>query len=307
MKSVIKIVGVMLCMLSVSFGKELQVKVVDENGLPIDGADVMVHYVGGPSETRNNGKTNKNGIFVSRGEVPYYRVELEINKEGYYMSQFRHQKDNPLPKDAEGEFQLALRKIGDPVAMYAKKVNMIFPSLDKEYGFDFEAGDSVKPHGIGTRDDVMFSAQKTFKDLFTYKGIVVVSFPQEKDGLLVDHTHIPGSVYLSAKQAPIEEPYKRITKIIRGRPIDKNQPNTPMYNYVFRVRSKVNGKDFLETANYGEIVGGMLVAAASNEPEAIAIRFAYYYNPTPNNTSLEFFRKKNLFKNLKQMEHVAHP
>jgi hypothetical protein len=297
----------MLCMLSASCGKELQVKVVDEEGSPVEGAEVMVHYVGGSSEKRNKGKTDKNGVFVSRGEVPYYRVELEINKVGYYMSQFRHKNSNSLPKDIEGEFKLVLRKMGDPVAMYAKKVNMIFPSLGEEYGFDFEAADWVKPHGTGARADVMFSAQKTFKDLFTYKGTVVVRFPEKKDGLLIDHTHISGSVYLSAKQAPVEGSYKRITKIIRGRPIDKNQPNTPMNNYVFRIRSKVNGKDFLETANYGKIVGGMLVAAASNEPEAIAIRFAYYYNPTPNNTSLEFFRKKNLFKNLKQMEHVAHP
>lgn len=306
MKMLVKIVTMMICTLSVACGKELQVKVVGEDGKPVENAEVVVSYIGYGPPTRINGETDQNGVFVSRSEAPKLRIELEVSKAGYYKSLFRHQLGNSLVKDTEGEYKLILRKIVKPVAMYAKKVNMVFPALGEEYGFDFEAGDWVKPHGKGNRADVFFLAEKTFKDMFRYKGTVTARFSGKKDGLLIDPTKILGSVFLSAKKAPLEDVYTQSSQIMRGKFADKNELNTPLHNYVFRARSEVRGKEIVK-ANYGRILGGMFVAAGSNDPNAIAVRFSYYFNPEVNDTSLEFARRENLFKNLKQMEHVTHP
>ena len=297
----------LLCLLSIACGREIEVKVIDEEGKPLEGAEVIVHYVGGPSEEVVKQLTNKNGVVHSRKTERVMRVELKVFKEGYYQSRFRHQHGNALPKDAEGEYRVVLRKIVNPVPMYAKRVNMIFPSLGKEYGFDFEVGDWVKPHGKGSQSDVFFLAEKSFNSMFNYRGHVTVRFPNLKDGLRIDSNKILESVFMSSKQALRDDDYLQKIDVVRGKPRDKNNPNTPLYNYVFRVRSKTGENGNITKSNYGRIMGGLFVAAGSDNPTAIAIRFEYYFNPKINDTSLEFASGSNLFKSLKKDERVRTP
>jgi hypothetical protein len=50
---------------------------------------------------------------------------------------------------------LVMRKIKQPVPLYAKKLSAIVPTYDKPVGFDFEAGDWVAPHGKGKSTDML--------------------------------------------------------------------------------------------------------------------------------------------------------
>lgn len=304
MKLIMLTLASVICMLMNACGKELKIEVIDEEGVPISGADIKIDYVDiGPPKIVN-GVTNAQGVFISRGEKVAHRVELFVTKDGYYTSKFRHKYANALPNTAEGVFKLTLRKKGKPSPMYAKKVNMIFPSVGDEYGFDFEKGDWVKPHGKGEISDVYFLAEKTVKSRFNRKSRLKVIFPNGNDGIIIDKTWVPGSVYQQVKRANIKAPYERKIEIKHTRSSNKMNNLPPAHNYVFRVRSKAkkNGENI--SANYGRIFGGFFLATGFTQEDKCAVRFMYFFNPKPNDTNLEFDRKLNLFKNLKREEFI---
>ena len=64
-----------------------------------------------------------------------------------------------------------LKKIGKPIAMYAKSVNLGMPIFDKPTGLDLMAGDWVAPYGKGINADVVFEAHL---DLFGVLDHMVV-------------------------------------------------------------------------------------------------------------------------------------
>ena len=296
----------MVCLLSIACGKELRVEVVDEDGKPVENAQVIVSYVSAGPADRVKGKTNKKGVFISQGDAPSMRIELEITKDGYYKSRFQHKYGNALPKDTEGTYKLILRKINNPVPMFAKAVDVLLPSLKQEYGFDFEVGDLVEPHGRGVHSDVYFWIDKSVRSVFDYEISLKVRFPEEMNGILVDKTRIPGSVYLSASKADKDALYKSTLDFYRSRGKQGKMGGLSKNNYIFRVRSEIMESSAIQS-NYGRIVGGINAVSAVDKPGKAAVRFAYYFNPKTDSISLEFKRKANLFKNLKRMEHIIHP
>ena len=48
----------------VACGREIRVKVIDEKGNPVEGAEIIVHYAGGPAEEIIKKTTNKDGIIL---------------------------------------------------------------------------------------------------------------------------------------------------------------------------------------------------------------------------------------------------
>lgn len=291
-------------MLMSACGKELKIEVSNEDGSAILNADIKVNYVDGGELKIVKGATNEKGVFISQGEKVAHRVELFVSKEGYYTSKFRHKYGNALPNTGEGIFKLILRKKGKMTPLYAKRVHLLLPSLGKKYGFDFEKGDWVTPHGKGVVADMFFHAEKKVTDMSNYRAVLTCEFANENSGIAIDPTWIPGSLYQQVKIADTKETFLSRLSIIREQVGFRESTNTPLHNYVFRTRTKIDKGDKLESANYGRILGGIDALPATAEPGVFAVNFMYFYNPEPNDPNLEFDRKLNLFKKLTREEHI---
>jgi hypothetical protein len=286
-------------------GKELRIKVYNEDGTPLSDANVVVRYVGSGPPIVNDGKSDENGVFMSHGKEAAYYIELFVDKEGYYTSKFRHQYATALRKNAEGDFKVTLRKKGEASPLYAKRVHLLLPSLNKKYGFDFEKGDWVSPHGNGAIADLFFHAEKKVVDMSNYRAVLTCEFTTNDDGIAVDSTWIPGSTYQQMKQIDPKGKFANRLKIVREQKGAKGGFNTPLHNYVFRVRTITDTQGVIKSANYGRFLGGIDALPATAEPDAFAVDFVYFYNAKPNDLNLEFDRKLNLFKNLTNDEHVS--
>ncbi len=53
-----------------------------------------------------------------------------------------------------------LKRIGKPIPMYARKVQIEIPEINKPVGFDLVEGDWVTPYGKGKQADFIFQAER---------------------------------------------------------------------------------------------------------------------------------------------------
>src|SRR5205814_8949098 len=90
-------------------------------------AGFLVHYGAGG-----------NGYYKSRGEI-----EFKTEKEG------RYQPWNPI-------VELVVKKIINPIPMYARRVECEIPILSEPVGFDLIAANWAPPHGPGKSNDLLF-------------------------------------------------------------------------------------------------------------------------------------------------------
>src|SRR5208282_902595 len=107
------------------------VTVLDEAGQPVAGADVgMSYYVPPPSgeneaSDKIHGLTDTNGIVrLTHANTGSIGLGLQVSKTGYYPTTQGHEfakfQDND-PAKWNPTITLVLKKIGKPIAMYAKK------------------------------------------------------------------------------------------------------------------------------------------------------------------------------------------
>jgi hypothetical protein len=226
---------------------------------------------------------------------------LHIRKDGFYPTDVVYDLGGNYNQEAWNiKPTWVLKKIIQPIPMYAKSVNLAMPAYDKPVGFDFMAGDWVEPFGKGKSTDIVFTThldKRTWND-FDYK--VTISFPNSGDGIqafTVPATRFPGdgSALRSPHEAPEQgylpelarEHNERPTKILK-------YDNDPNANYFFRIRTVSDEKGNVKSALYGKIYGDFM-------------QFRYYLNPTPNDRNVEFDPKQNLMQGLKSVEQVSQP
>ncbi len=182
-----------------------------------------------------------------------------VNKPDCYTTQIGYQfyfdekRQNPT-------FTLILKKIGTPIAMYAKQIDSIrFPEFNKAIGYDLMLGDWVAPYGKGVTVDFLFTENHAdAKSGYTF----TISFPNPGDGIqgLTRDWSLGVSGLLSSQQAPMDG-YQ--TKY------DQTQMPNPNRIYYFRVRTTIDDRGAVVSAHYGKIYGDFM-------------QFKYYLNPTPN-------------------------
>ena len=131
---------------------KMTVKVVDDDGKPVEGAQVWI-------KIRSDawGKSDKNGLF-SYTSAFYEIGKGHAEKEGYYEAR---SADVYFKADNSGRGQpwnpvqeIQLKKIIKPHPMRIGWIPNI-PVLDKPCGFDFLMGDWTAPYGHGKTDDVL--------------------------------------------------------------------------------------------------------------------------------------------------------
>lgn len=284
--------------------------VVDEQGVPIEGADASISFMRPKSQGWGgktnfiSGQTDKGGFFTGEGATEQYGV-YGADANGYYGTSFKYngftgvsgvigfrkwQPWNPTLK-------VILKKKKNPIPMYAYSTGispiMIPDTNGLVIGYDLIKHDWISPYGKGVTEDFLFKLDGEFKSIRDSRVAFSLEFSNDADGIqpfIVDKKS--GSNFISSHHAPLTgyQPsvmYRRVNAPgqLSITSYDKNGD----YNYYFRIRCD---EDDESTCLYGKIYGRVGFSARGS------LSFNYYLNPAPGDTNVEFDPKKNLFKNL---------
>ncbi|MDP0495598.1 MAG: carboxypeptidase-like regulatory domain-containing protein [Verrucomicrobiota bacterium JB024] len=307
---VVILLALLLCLCTSCSGKdslEVSVKVIDQNGTPVPDATVSVGFLPlGIGGSFAEGKTDKGGVFVANGESNlHYRVSVE--KDGYYDSS-KEQLNAKMEvepgkwKVVDQDVVLVLRKIKNPIAMYARSNTTInLYTMDEEVGFDLLVFDWVAPYGKGKVADITFELSGYYHSFRDKDSTLTVRFPNKGDGACAFDA-ITESQFISPYEAPANGysptlSYRKMTK-----PTDKlhewDNENTvdETRNYAIRFRTVLDEDGNVVEAMYAKIYGDFDFAGASDEGSYIRPK-AYYVNPTVNDRNLEYAVGSNLVDN----------
>jgi hypothetical protein len=281
-------------------------QIVDEAGRPVAGAETSVSYFLPPSpgEVISSGKvaglSDTNGMFVAAHRDSSLSIGFHAQKPGYYSIGRQYELGYPFQYDPikwNPTATLVLKRIRQPVPMYAKLVNLGMPVFGKAAGFDLTVGDWVAPFGKGIHADFVFTAKLERRAENDSDYILTVSFPNHGDG--IQTFEVPenekGGGLRSAHEAPLTGYEREWKQTSIRRPGQFHQTNRNLErNYYFRVRTILDEQGNVKSTLYGKIYGDFM-------------QFTYYLNPTPNDRNVEFDPKQNLLKGLSSLERVDAP
>lgn len=302
------------------------VKVADEVGLPVSNATVSAGFYRNPKPGYGagmiqhqvfEGYTDTNGLCAVSGQC-HGSASFKAAKEGYYRSIFPKVlfRESSLTRwePWNQQFEITLRKIENPIPMYAKTPHgMFMPALNIPVGYDLEKGDWLPPYGKGETSDFVIHASCEFGEALpsktqAYDATVTITFSNDGDGV-VDYveTHQEESVFHLPRHAP-ESGYTNMWTLRQFRNKEKSSFATTRrnegLNQFFRVRTKKDKDGNIISAHYGKIPGGLWFAVASGK---VWPMIKYYFNPNPNDRNMEFDPNQNLFTNLTLTERVNDP
>lgn len=279
-------------------------EIVDETGTPVEEADVRVAYQVtrergkiGLKGVAITGKSDQDGLFSASNEDGVPQVTVSACKDGYYRSSkiVKFTSESRFPSRWEPwnpTVEVALKKKRNPVAMYAKKTDVIIvPVVGKPVGFDLEKGDWVTPYGKGLVNDFLFTFKIDLRAYRDYEGSLRLTFSNEKDGMQ-EYYSAEGeqSYYKWPFQAPSDGYMKKLRKEKSDTPeggiVTNMKRNT---DYIFRVRTKIDDEGNIIEAKYGKISGEIEFGRKGQ------IQFSYYFNPS-GTRNLEFDPEQNLVK-----------
>lgn len=282
----------------------ITLKVIDEEAKPVAAADVGIGFqvmskkYFGNEEIEVRGPSNGDGEFDGTARADS-SLGYTVRKTGYYQTTGKYDFEEAVAdkwRPWNPVVEVVLKKIGTPVAMYAKKVNLVVPVFEAPAGFDLEVGDWVTPLGHGKTSDLVLTAHLQQRSKKDYDYELWIAFSNPADGLQpFEAPRFYGSDLKSPRLAPDNgylPEWKQFRKREPGKPEVSNLRETR--NYIFRVRTVLDGKRKVVSGLYGKVYGDFL-------------RFTYYLNPTPNDRNLEFDPRRNLFQNLPNSERVNDP
>jgi hypothetical protein len=288
---------------------KVTLKVVDESGQPVAAARANVGYFSKSQPKSIDGLTDTNGIFKASHLAYSGILGFTAEKAGYYTTRepsyelgftYDQAKWNPTQT-------IILRKIGNPIPMYARKMLLEFPTLDKPIGFDLVKGDWVAPYGNGSSSDFIFNAQRRFVDWQDFDSSFKLTFSNDGDGLapLTGPSKLGSALRISAI-APGGGYEPEISQFFNHTPTKRwEKSKKEDQNYYFRIRTSRDKNGNIKNAIYGKIYGDFSIDAINSK--TMIVSFQYYLNPTPNDRNMEFDPKRNLMKNLGPLEGVTEP
>lgn len=325
MKIIIRLAGLFMFVASVALANStdwpkarVTIGVVGEDGVAISNATVHIGFSqGGNAWTGEHvgevyhGQSNVNGYFSAEAKSEM-SVGGSVEKEGYYRSFWGHTFDgNSQELDRWQPWNptniVVLRKVGNPVPMYAKRVETLIPLLNVPIGFDLEKGDWVVPHGKGISSDFTFLFRGRFVCARDRDEALQVNFSGPSDGIQsIAVSPMYGSQLRLSSEAP-SEGYINLwvrEKTMHPGSLRQNQRVRLDQNYIFRVRAVVDGQGRLKEAMYGKIHGDFDFGYV--DADKVLLAFTYYLNPD-GTRNLEFNPSQNLFPDLKSTEQVKDP
>jgi hypothetical protein len=282
------------------------VRVVDhESQEVIRSAEVRIGFTvpngqGGTTSRSVVGLTDAHGEFRAE-EQTLPNIAAKAGKFGYYDSTIHH--NLKLKRDQSYDpyntrLTIALRQIGSPVAMYARKRARIeAPESGTPVAYDLIAADWLPPHGRGSIGDFVFVITRDDKPSLSK---ITVRFSNDGDGIqpVMAPAH-EGSALRLPRLAP-ESDYQGELQL--SAVLTPNQ-TVKTRNYFYRVRTEKRDGQIVR-ALYGKI-HGEIDFDTINSKTAILL-FTYYLNPD-GSRNVEFDTNKNLFTTLPVMEQVREP
>lgn len=285
----------------------LQLSVIDDEGLPVEGAEAVAGFEipqppsGGPYTKGHRGVTDRNGQFAVSADttgVVFYGAK----KPGYYDSSGQRFDvsfdERGQPSNLTGnKLIVVLKRIKDPVPMYVKRVSTGVPLVGVPVEYDLEQGDWLPPHGAGLVADLLLTVTIDQRAQFDFDYDLQIAFSNPHDGLIVlDGTPLQeGSQLRSPHVAPLDG-YQSNWSIHRRRTASTPEISNldPNRIYILRLRTVVNAMDEIVSAHYGKIYGEFL-------------HMTHYFNPEPNDRSLEFDLENNLARGQPGTEYTNLP
>ncbi len=299
---------------------KLTVKTIDEQAKPAVG--VQIHFVFMEPFTHQplliDGVSDEGGFFSAEGGSDS-TIAGEIRKAGYYrggfpLEPFRESKDGRWQPWNQTNIAL-MRKIENPIPMYARIAVITVPVQNKSCGYDLKEGDLVSPWGKGVVADFVFTAESLYTNRNSYRASMKLTFSNTLDGiqpanLPSDYAH---SDFIWHRKAPETgynsgyEQQKRTPKmhyLIPSIPGIHRTEDIQNQKFYFRVRTVEEGGKIV-SALYGKLAAGFEMLIPNDKELKIVL--IYYLNPKPLDRNMEFDLKKNLFKNLKIEEQPRSP
>jgi hypothetical protein len=308
------------------FTAKATIKIVAEDGLPIEGAKVHVAvWNHSQYKDRNNdfiGQSDNEGLFVVESNCQG-NFEVTVTKNGYYGSNYHHQPCDwsTMPKDGDKlqpwnpTVPIILKKIGKPIPMivrlgWASSDHIHYaPKLNHEVGFDLMKSDWVKPDGTGEIADILVSFKSDFQDRENYKTEATLRFSNPANGLIPINQLIGSESVLEYPRFAPANGYgvNSINLMDRTGVPDPSAPQEPV-GYFLRIRTvieKETGK--VISAQYGKIVSPREIGSNTNPFKLVSFMYknrkldttpglwySSYINPTPNDRNLEYDQQNNL-------------
>ena len=216
-----------------------------------------------------------------------------VSAEGYYAHRFglKYKRNRVLNRWEPWDtmIEVKMRRIKNPVPMvYKRMLRKKVPVKQGKIGFDLEVADWVRPHGEGKESDFIFTLTPVTepKQGLEYS----LTFANPRDGI---QEYMPPEDLRSSYVFPYDAPtngYSASLKKYRMLyyPVIPNYPANNLkkdINYIFRVRTQTDDEGNIIFANYGRIRGEVVL---SDTP---LIDLQYWFNPEPNNRSLESDKK----------------
>jgi hypothetical protein len=286
---------------------KLTIKVLDEDGRSL--SNMPVHVWLSESAVRD-GQTDSDGLFVAEGPCTIKDIPISIVKPGYYDSKLTYSYPNYVSvKDHKWQpwnpvVTAMVRRIVNPMPMYAKKVHTVIPALDQFIGYDLVKGDWLAPYGDGAVADVLFQMKKRYVDIRNFDSFLDIVLTNKVDGL--QETTLAAfhpSEFKLLRFAPIGG-YVITNSHLSESSTNYFRPNEQQ-SFYFRVRTVTNESGEVTSAHYGKIRG--YIGFDVRREKTGTISFVYYLNPTPNDRNLEFDPTRNLFTGLPSREQVREP
>jgi len=274
---------------------KLTLRVTDDEGTPVEGATASFggeRRPRGPGESSKGvsleGKTDALGVFTGELEVWNARQSgYSVMKLGYYpVSQHSYSAKSVI----RGKWQpwnptidVLLKRIKNPVPMYAKRVERGLPALGEKIGYDLLVGDWVAPHGKGEIADFNFLGTIIKLDNDNGDFEVTLTFSNLGDGIQRFTPEPAPCVFPSSYEAPAQG-YLSEWKLRQMRRSGVRDVTSfdPKGAYYFRVRTELDKEGNVVKALYGKIYGDFFF-------------MSYYLNPD-GTRNMECDPKRNLLK-----------
>ena len=282
---------------------KVTLKVMDEAGQPVADVNASVGYYTNRIGASINGLTDTNGIFTASHLSYGGELGFAAEKAGYYTTRKLYILGFTYdPAKWNLEETMVLRKVGNPVPMYAKRQEMKLLKEGEPLGFDLMTGDWVTPYGKGEHTDVFFTVQRKIVNDREYDANLTVTFPNKGDGIVTAPSEPDTGSEFKTSRTALKNGYGPELALHYSH---SERPKS-VFGYFIRVRTRLDDNGNVKSALYGKIRGNFRFYAGTIAPTA-GMGFDYYLNPTPNDRNVEFNPKKNLVRGVKSLEGVDAP
>lgn len=277
----------------------LNLRVVDDRGVPVADARVQATLASKVSDYSLSGLTDSNGCFAVNGRTTGDYIVVVCKKDGHYDSRIsqsfikmgaEHSVRDGKWQPYGDEIELPIRKMRNPSPLVHCNETRDVPATNVWMGYDMKARDFTKPYGRGKVPDfemrVIWDGKRPASSALCRAEI---RFQSESSGGYYAKKHLY-SKYPYPFSAESNASYEVTMVDVVNRDGD---PHTTKKVFgsdvclVLRSRCEVGDDGCVKSANYGNM---MKFAISPSRRGVVTLTIEYVLNPVPNDTNLELKR-----------------